>query len=133
MKIARCGRRPRIEAPASTVFSWHARPGAFERLTPPWEPVAVVARTGRIADGARVTLQVRMGPFAHRWILAHHDSNESQQFCEVQIEGPLPIGHTRIGSSRLVLWPVIWRSRLPMPYHGEEWAECSEARLYDRS
>ncbi|MBW8780586.1 MAG: TIGR01777 family oxidoreductase [Verrucomicrobia bacterium] len=29
-------RSVRIERPAATVFAWHERPGAFERLMPPW-------------------------------------------------------------------------------------------------
>lgn len=32
----RCSRMP---APTEDVFHWHARPGAFERLSPPWESV----------------------------------------------------------------------------------------------
>jgi len=44
-------RRSRIPAPAATVFHWHDRPDAFEQLTPPWERVRVVERTGGIADG----------------------------------------------------------------------------------
>ena len=27
---------------AEEVFTWHERPGAFERLTPPWEKVKVL-------------------------------------------------------------------------------------------
>ncbi len=31
--------RSRMPVPASELFAWHAREGALERLTPPWEPV----------------------------------------------------------------------------------------------
>ena len=31
-----------VAAPSGAVFDWHARPGALERLTPPWRPVRVV-------------------------------------------------------------------------------------------
>ncbi|MDT5275421.1 MAG: uncharacterized protein QOG95_2353, partial [Mycobacterium sp.] len=27
-----------IDAPIYEVFDWHTRPGAFTRLTPPWQP-----------------------------------------------------------------------------------------------
>ena len=41
-------RRVHIPAPAAEVFQWQARPGAFERLTPPWESVEIVERSGDI-------------------------------------------------------------------------------------
>ena len=44
--------RSHLEAPAREVFDWHARPGAFERYTPPWAPVEVIERSGGIEDGA---------------------------------------------------------------------------------
>ena len=32
------------------VFDWHERPGALERLTPPWGNVEVLSRSGGIRD-----------------------------------------------------------------------------------
>ena len=50
-------RRSRLEAPADEVFRWHARPGAFERLNPPWDPAEVSSRTGGIEEeGSRVVV-----------------------------------------------------------------------------
>lgn len=81
--------RTRIPAPATEVFAWHARPGAFERLAPPWESVAVIERTGKgIENGARVVLGVRVGPFTQRWVSEHRDYQEGRQFRDVQISGP---------------------------------------------
>ena len=54
-------KRSRMDAPAEEVFRWHARPGAFERLTPPWEKVEVLARSGGLEAGARVTLRTSAG------------------------------------------------------------------------
>lgn len=81
-------RRSRIAAPAAEVFRWHARPGAIERLTPPWERIAVVERTGGIENGARVALRMGSGPFAVRWVAEHRDYVEGQQFRDVQVSGP---------------------------------------------
>jgi ligand-binding SRPBCC domain-containing protein len=81
-------RRSRIAAPAAAVFGWHARPGAFERLTPPWERVRVVERTGGIEDGARVVLRMGRRPFALRWVAEHVDYVDGEQFRDVQIRGP---------------------------------------------
>ena len=58
-------RRTRLDAPAEEVYGWHARPGALERLSPPWDPPLVESRSGGIADeGARVVL--RVGRVVHR-------------------------------------------------------------------
>lgn len=92
-------KRSTIHAPASTLFAWHARPGAFERLTPPWAPVRVVARVpgtdgGSITGRARVTLDVPvvripfLGAVSTRWIVEHRDYLEGRQFRDVQIAGP---------------------------------------------
>ncbi len=81
-------RRSRIEAPASEVFRWHARPRAFERLNPPWERVEVVERTGGIEEGGRAVLLTRFGPLRLRWVAEHRDYEEGRQFRDVQISGP---------------------------------------------
>ena len=71
------------------VFSWHERPGALERLTPPWADVEVLEKEGGIRDGARVVLRVRHGPASFRWELEHRDFIENEQFCDYQLSGPL--------------------------------------------
>jgi uncharacterized protein len=81
-------KRTRIEAPAQEVFAWHTRPGALERLTPPWESLQVIERTGGVKDGARVTLNMRRGPFRRRWIAEHRDYQEGVQFRDIQVVGP---------------------------------------------
>ncbi|MGH3096206.1 MAG: TIGR01777 family oxidoreductase [Streptosporangiales bacterium] len=56
-----------VDAPVSEVFAWHARPGAIQRLTPPWQPVRVVAEAGSLRDGRAV-----LGfPGGLRWVAAH--------------------------------------------------------------
>jgi len=81
-------RRSRIAAPAQAVFDWHCRPGAFERLSPPWESVRLLQRNGGVEDGSRVILSMRQGPFRRRWIAEHRDVKAPEQFRDVQIEGP---------------------------------------------
>lgn len=81
-------RRTRIEAPADEVFRWHARPGAFERLNPPWEPVEIVTRHGGIQDGAVVVLRMRLGPLSQQWVAEHRDYQAGRQFRDVQVSGP---------------------------------------------
>jgi uncharacterized protein (TIGR01777 family) len=81
-------RRAQIAAPAEEVFRWHARLGAFERLTPPWEPVELVARHGGIEDGALVVLRMGIGPFSHSWVAKHSDYIAGRQFRDTQVSGP---------------------------------------------
>ena len=80
--------RSRIAAPAARVFAWHARPGALERLTPPWSPVRVLERRGGIEPGGRVVLRMPLGPFGVRWAAEHRDYEEGRQFRDVQTSGP---------------------------------------------
>lgn len=88
MKTEVFERRSRFAAPAEVVFNWHMREGAFERLNPPWAPARVVSRTGGIADGGRVELQVPVGPLHQTWISEHAGFIPNVEFQDVQIRGP---------------------------------------------
>ena len=81
-------KRSRLPVSAERAFGWHAAPGALEALTPPWEPVEIVERTGGIADGARVVLRIGRRPFRLRWIAVHSGFIAGRQFRDVQISGP---------------------------------------------
>jgi len=76
-----------LDAAPETVFRWHARPGAFERLVPPWAPVRLEEFEG-IGDGDRAVLRMGPGPLALRWVAEHHDVIEGRQFCDRQVQGP---------------------------------------------
>ena len=73
---------------AEEAFAWHERPGAFERLTPPWEQVTVLERSGGIREGARTAVSVRVGPARFRWVAVHRDYVEGRRFVDEQVEGP---------------------------------------------
>jgi uncharacterized protein (TIGR01777 family) len=73
---------------ADDVYAWHARPGAFERLNPPWERVDLLERSGRLEDGARTVVRVRVGPVALRWVAVHRDHVPGRRFVDEQVEGP---------------------------------------------
>lgn len=78
-----------VDLPVDTAaaFQWHARPGALERLTPPWEHVEVV-EPGALEDGARAHLRMKIGPLHTNWIAEHRDVVAGARFSDVQIEGP---------------------------------------------
>lgn len=70
------------------VFAWHERPGALERLTPPWEKVELVQASNGVTDGQRVELRSKVGPVWTTWIVEHFDYQSGVQFCDRQIKGP---------------------------------------------
>lgn len=88
MSFSTFTRSVRIERPATEVFAWHERPGAFERLAPPWRELQVIARDGGIRDGATVSLRTKIGPAWVRWDVEHRDYIEGVQFRDVQRRGP---------------------------------------------
>ncbi|MEM7415486.1 MAG: TIGR01777 family oxidoreductase [Gemmatimonadota bacterium] len=71
------------------VFDWHERPGALERLTPPWGDVEVLHRSGGIQDGGQISLKIKRGPTTFRWDLRHHGYEYGRQFKDEQVSGPM--------------------------------------------
>ncbi len=80
--------KSKINCSQEELFDWHERPGAFERLTPYWEPVEVFEASNSIKDGSEVKLAVKMGPIAIPWHLRHEDYKYGEQFCDLQLQGP---------------------------------------------
>lgn len=80
--------KSRLPADADTAFEWHKRPGAMERLLPPWEEIKILSREGGIKDGDKISLKMSWGPFEFNWDLKHQDYMEGRQFCDVQENGP---------------------------------------------
>ena len=56
-----------VDSPIADVFAWHARPGAFTRLSPPWQPMRLVTEASSLKDG-RATLAL---PGGLRWVAVH--------------------------------------------------------------
>ena len=77
-----------LDHPAAEVFAWHTRPGAFERLTPPWESLRVLDRSGGIEPGGTVTLELRRGPVRLTWEARHTEVDEGSRFVDEQMGGP---------------------------------------------
>lgn len=59
-----------VAVPRSEVFAWFSRPGAFTRLSPPWQPVSLIEEAESLANG-RAVLGL---PGGLRWI-AQHDAD----------------------------------------------------------
>ena len=81
-------KRSTMPVPVGELYAWHARPGAFERLAPPWQRLRVVERSGTIADGDRLVMEYGLGPVNRHWVAVHKDHVEGRGFTDVQDEGP---------------------------------------------
>ncbi|MFW6032815.1 MAG: TIGR01777 family oxidoreductase [Phycisphaeraceae bacterium] len=81
--------KSRIDAPVETVFAWHERPGALERLLPPWRNIRVVERTGGIENGAKVKLRMSAAGLSTTMTVEHRDYEKNRQFRDLQIAGPM--------------------------------------------
>lgn len=77
-----------IPARVDDVFDWHTRPGAFERLSPPWEKLTVVRRRGTIRDGDLLEFVIDKWPRRIKWQARHRDYVAGQQFADEQTAGP---------------------------------------------
>ena len=82
-----------VPVPAAELFAWHERPGAFERLTPPWQPVTLEHYEG-IRTGSRAVIRLGKGPASIRWVAEHRAYSDACrtggvcEFRDIQVEGP---------------------------------------------
>jgi uncharacterized protein (TIGR01777 family) len=79
-------RRVRLPVDANTAFAWHERPGALERLKPPWRRFREAERHGGIRDSARVHLD--FGFPLGAWTFEHFGYQAGRVFRDRQIRGP---------------------------------------------
>ncbi len=74
--------------PPADVLAWHARPGALERMVPPWAGIRVLSHQGGLTDH-RVELSVPLGcGLRRRWIAQHQPLATGSGFRDVQERGP---------------------------------------------
>ncbi len=73
---------------ARELYEWHRRPGALERLIPPWENTTVIERRGGIDPGGRVVLRLHAGPVPLHWHARHIVNQPGVLFRDVLERGP---------------------------------------------
>jgi uncharacterized protein (TIGR01777 family) len=88
MSARRFSRSADFPVSVATLFAWHERPGAFERLAPPWQRVVVRGRQGGIRDGATVSLTVTANGVPTRWELTHSGYEPNARFVDTLQRGP---------------------------------------------
>ena len=84
----------RVPVSAAELFDWHERPGAFQRLSPPWQPVELVQSEG-IRNGERAVIRLGRGPASLDWVAEHRAYSDACrrtdaacQFQDLQVQGP---------------------------------------------
>lgn len=82
-----------VDRSAAGLFAYHAAPGAFERLTPPWDDVEIIEPLRRLADGEVAIFKVGVGPAKLRWVARHEHVRDGHDggvagFDDVMVRGP---------------------------------------------
>ncbi len=78
-----------LDAPAEEAFAWHERPGAIERLLPPWEPVRVEQAAAGLEVGGRTVFRTTApGPVVLRWVTENTFCDPPREFRDSQVSGP---------------------------------------------
>ncbi|MAQ92262.1 MAG: TIGR01777 family protein [Rhodothermaceae bacterium] len=90
-----------VSVPAADLFRWHERPGAFQRLTPPWQPVSLTSHEG-IRDGDRAVIRLGTRLVGLDWVAEHGGYDDAClrgdgacQFEDTQLSGPFGAWHHR--------------------------------------
>jgi len=73
---------------AEDLYLYHSRPGALERLLPPWERNSIISQRGNISPGSRVKLKMYAGPFPFYFHARHIEEIPGKMFRDIQEKGP---------------------------------------------
>ena len=90
-------RTVRLGVDTEEAYAWHARPGAFDRLKPPWQRLEVIEPLPEMANGARTVFRIRQGPVGIRWVADHEEVEPGRGFTDVQTRGPFSYWRHRHG------------------------------------
>ncbi|MEN8256783.1 MAG: TIGR01777 family oxidoreductase [Thermodesulfobacteriota bacterium] len=88
MSLHHFSKQSTFPAGLKTLFAWHERPGALERLIPPWDPLRVIRKDGHIKEGAQVDLLMKAGPLPVPWRARHTGFEQDDFFRDEQERGP---------------------------------------------
>lgn len=81
-------RKTTLPVPQQDALNWHARPGAFQRLSPPWQAIDLVKPNDGIAAGATLIMKLLLGPVGLYWHALHIPTEGYEGFCDIQTKGP---------------------------------------------
>ncbi len=73
---------------AQELFAWHERPGAFQRLMPPWQTMELVKAAEGLHDGSKLVFRMKTGGVWMEWEALHKEYVAGRQFVDEQVRGP---------------------------------------------
>ncbi|NJL11273.1 MAG: SRPBCC family protein [Calothrix sp. SM1_7_51] len=77
-----------IDAPVEVVWKFHERSDILKILTPPWQPIQVVRRDGRLQIGSITEFRLFLGFLPLTWLARHTEYEEFRLFTDEQMSGP---------------------------------------------
>ena len=80
---------------AKAIYAWHDRPGALERLIPPWQEAQVLKRSGGLGRGGKTTIRMRIAAITFTIKAEHLQAIPGEMFEERQTKGPFSLWHHR--------------------------------------
>lgn len=88
MKRLEFQRQLELEHSAEHVFRWHQRPGAFARLSPPWQAVHMCGAPKELALGDVQRIELALGPLRLPWVAEITHVEPGREFRDLQRSGP---------------------------------------------
>lgn len=73
---------------AQFLYDWHAQPGAFQKLLPPWEKISHIQEEGGFTEGGLISFRIHQGPFQFPWVARLHSIVPGESFQDEQLKGP---------------------------------------------
>ncbi len=73
------------------AFAYHERPGALQRLIPPWESVTIESSDNSLAVGSRVVLKTSLMGVPIKWVAKHTEYDPPHSFADTQLSGPFAV------------------------------------------
>ena len=77
-----------LPADPQQLWNWHTRPGAFERLAPPWQSMTIEHPGSGLSEGSEVRLLLKKAGLPLRWLARHREVQPPHSFVDVQARGP---------------------------------------------
>jgi uncharacterized protein (TIGR01777 family) len=106
---------------ADTAFSYHDRPGALDRLLPPWQNLKIIQRSCGIHVGERVLMKIGTPiGISVSWLAEHTVYDPPKLFVDQTVKGPVAFwrhehqfspgnaGHCRLTDSIEYRLPMGW-------------------------
>ncbi|MGC9450735.1 MAG: TIGR01777 family oxidoreductase [Oceanipulchritudo sp.] len=77
-----------VPVDVGSLWDWHTRPGAFERLAPPWAKLVPLKLPDGLHAGAEAVFRIGAGPVSRLWRARIDPVEAPHRFVDTQVAGP---------------------------------------------